>query len=656
MNAVPVIEDVKSNNHAFLALPFKTWTADEILDYFQTRVNVHYFAIADANEVEREKIDGILANRFEFNGETFQFGDQVDWLNNPSRDIEWSIMLHKFYFAVGLGLAYRDTGDARYVNKWLALTDAWIQEVPVDHLSADVTGRRVQNWIFAHYYFITECRSQAVTAEFYLRFLQAIHEQVDFLCRNLTPARNHRTLELYTIFLAAVVFPELQGARQWLEFSIQELLTNSLTDILPDGVHCELSTDYHHIVLRNFLAVKRLAVLNGIELPATFDRQVNKALTFSVYAHKPDGTIPSLSDGDTGSFVNLLQQGYEIYGDETYRYAATAGQSGSMPEHRCKAFNDGGYYVMRSGWGGHGQPYTDERYLIFDCGPVGAGNHGHLDLLSFEMAAYGKSLIVDPGRYTYDESGEINWRVLFRGTGYHNTVLVDGMNQCRYEFHKKKFKITGEHPRFELKAFTSGRHFDYLHGKATSREYPVSHERKIIFVGGEYWLVCDLLTANENHRYDVLFHLSTEAYRQANIVQENANVVVSSPNLLIAQMQDAATTVTIEEGFISPSYGVRHPAPVVKFSRNDSSYAFYTVIYPYKTVQPQLCLAEKVCFKNSVRCATATANSLEITIKADGKVWQDRIFFAHREGEYSVGGNLMTAPVQVERQHLILPI
>jgi hypothetical protein len=39
---------------------------------------------------------------------------------------------------------------------------------------------------------------------------------------------------------------------------------------------------------------------------------------------------------------------------------------------------------------------------------------------------------VDPGRYTYSEAGEVNWRVHFRGTAAHNTVCVDGRNQTRY--------------------------------------------------------------------------------------------------------------------------------------------------------------------------------------------------------------------------------
>ena len=586
MNAVQAIETIQGIQ--VLKAPYRFWRPDEVLNYFKARTGIHYFAIADESQVKREKIDAILQNRFDFNEECFWFEQDVDWLNNASTDIEWAIMLHKFYYAVGLGLAFSDTGNSRYVKKWMELTESWIENVPSGFLSSDVTGRRVQNWIFAHYYFVTLCRAEAITPEFYARFLESVHEQVEYLCGHLTPARNHRTLELYTIFLAAVVFPEFESAARWLRFSMDELVKNMQADFLADGVHCELSTDYHHIVLRNFLAVKKLAVLNKIPLSSSIDEGIKRALEFSLYVHKPDGTIPSLSDGDTGNFQGLLAQGYEFYGCEYLRYAAAQGNEGAPPPFRSKAFKDGGYYILRSGWGEREEPYEDERYLVFDCGVLGQGNHGHLDLLSFEMAAYGRSLIVDPGRYTYDESGEVNWRVLFRSTRYHNTVVVDNKDQTRYEFHKKKFKILGPAPDFELKAFVTQPGFDYLHGVAASHEYPVIHERKILFVAGEYWLVCDLLRAEEKHRYDLLFHLSAAAFRRVQLACESGCFVVSSPNLLMMQPAANSVTACIEDGYVSFRYGQKQPAPIINFSHEGADYCFYTLLYPYKHFKPDI--------------------------------------------------------------------
>ena len=60
------------------------------------------------------------------------------------------------------------------------------------------------------------------------------------------------------------------------------------------------------------------------------------------------------------------------------------------PRERNVSFPDGGYHVQRSGWD------PEARFLIFDCGPLGDGGHGHYDLLSFEAHAHGRPLVRRP--------------------------------------------------------------------------------------------------------------------------------------------------------------------------------------------------------------------------------------------------------------------
>ncbi len=606
-------------------------TAEQVLAYYLTRRGIDYFPVADEDETARKKIDDLLKNRFEFNRETYHLPDPIDWKANPSRDVEWLILLHKFYYAVGLGIAYHETQNPRYAEKWMALTASWIDNVPLDFLSSDVAGRRIQNWIFAHYYFVTLDRSALISPAFYLKFLESLYRQVNHLCEHLTPARNHRTLELYAIFLAAVVFPEMKGAEDWLAFSKDALLKNLQSDLLPDGVHCELSSDYHHLVLKNYLGIRKLASLNRIAMSEAFDLPIKKALTFSLYVHKPDGTIPSLSDGDVRSFLDLIAQGYQLYGLEEMLYAASKGASGRPPALRSKGFTAGGYYILRSGWGTGPEPYEDERYLVFDCGPLGEGNHGHLDLLSIEVAAYGRSLIVDPGRYTYDESGETNWRARFRGTAYHNTVMVDGKDQTAYCFDKKKFKIKGPAPDREMKRFICGRGFDYLHGIARSHEYEAVHERKIFFVCPEYWIVSDFLLAQEPHDYDLLFHLSDEAHEKVSVSIKSDTLLVNSPHLVVAQALDPETNLQVEEGYLSRSYGVKHPAPVLRFMRHGTNAAYHTVLYPYKDQAPEISVAGLSVTSGSGRDGSEEAFAFCITVTRNGERFCDYYFTARNE-------------------------
>ncbi|MFN7943963.1 MAG: alginate lyase family protein [Blastocatellia bacterium] len=610
--------------------PLDAYSPEQALAYFQRRDTVRYFPAVDETQTTRAKTDAVLAGRFDFNDEVHHLSLPSAWLSNPSTDLEWHILLHKFYYAVGLGAAFAETADERYARCWIELTDSWIENVPVDFLTSDVAGRRIQNWIYAHYYFVERGQSRSVTAGFYRKFLRSLHQQVTWLCEHLTPARNHRTLELTALFLAAVVFREMRGADEWLELARRELLSNMQADLLQDGVQCELSTDYHHLVLRNYLAVRQLAQLNRIPLPPQMDELIVKALQFAVWAHKPDGTIPSLSDGDTGSYLKLLEQGFELYGCPEMQYVGSKGRCGRAPAARSKGFSDSGYYILRSGWGNNGEAYEDERYFIFDCGPLGAGNHGHLDLLNFEMAAYGQSLIVDPGRYTYDESGDVNWRVLFRGTVAHNTVLVDQRNQTRYEPGKRKYKIAGPRPDYELREFTTRDNFDLLHGIARSHEYNVVHERKVFFQCPDYWIVTDLLRAAEPHRYDLLFHLSASAWGRTTFTSLPDCVLTEAPHLTLAQAAQSDTTVHHEAGFASPAYGVRQTAPVIRYSRRAADACFNTVLYPWRAEKPEIRVTNPVVTADGEPCAETEASALCVLIKTSDRQWRDYYFIAHQ--------------------------
>lgn len=601
--ACPEAQGERSAVHLQWLSPRSDWTQDQVAQYLRARANDHFFPVPDPEETRVERIDAVLENRFEFNGEPHILEAPIDWLCNPSVDVEWHISLHKFYYAVGLGMRYRTTGDPRYVDKWVSLLSSWMDQVPVGFIAADVTGRRVQNWIYAFHYFAPAIGSGPLSAAFLCRWLDSIREQVEFLCANLTPARNHRTLELYAIFLAGVAFPEFRDADRWRRFALGEIVKNVQTDLLPDGVQCELSTDYHHLVLKNYLCIRRLARLNAIDVPEVLDQRLIQALEFSLFVHKPDGVVPSLSDGDARSFLDLLQQGADLYGRADMRYVATRGRSGSPPGSCAQGFPVAGYYTLRSGWGQGRRAYEDEHYLVFDCGPLGAGNHGHLDCLSFELAAFGRSLVVDPGRYTYSEAGETNWRVRFRGSAYHNTVTVDGRNQTRYEpreireasRHARgslRHRISGPAPEATLRNFVSRPGFAMLHGTARSHEYDAVHDRRIMFVFEDYWVVSDFLSGDSAHRYDLWLHLTERAQDSVQCDRRRGTLVIDAPGLRIAHEDLGGIDVAVEPGKVSYRYGEALDAPILRLTQTGMRARFNTVLHPWRDQVPELIVRE----------------------------------------------------------------
>jgi len=542
----------------------------------------HIFPQLEQIYCNADYLAAVLENRFAISGETHTLGSPIDWLTNPSVDIEWHIVLHKFYFAPGLARAFVASGRIEFLDKFVELIDTWIDATPVGYIAADVTARRVQNWLYA--WQMLRKGGCVLPTEFERKFRASLCEQVDFVARNLAPARNHRTLELYCIFLAAVVLVDSPHAAEWLELATTELARNIHTDLLPDGVHCELSTDYHHIVLKNYLLFVRTARANRISVPDDIYGPIERALEFAMHVHRPDGNIPALSDSDSRNYRELLAWGADLLDRPDFEFVATGGEGGVAPDHCNRVFRDSGYAVLRSAWSE--RPFADARYLVFDAGPVGAGNHGHLDALSFEAFAFGRPLVVDPGRYTYDEGGAVDWRSRFRCTAAHNTVVVDGLEQARYERKGGRKKIRGPHPRITLSESCAA-HVPILSGSCRSANYAAIHTRHILFPDARFWWIADILEATSAHRYELGFQLADAAAAGVAVIEHAAGVEFRVPGLQLFVI-GRFDGYDIADSYISTEYGAKRRAPRVVVRRRAANAALLTLLWPYRETPASL--------------------------------------------------------------------
>jgi uncharacterized heparinase superfamily protein len=536
------------------------------------------FCVIDRAYRDRAVAERVSRGRFTHAGTTLELGLEPDWLGAPMpADEEWRIEWVKFYYGLDLAHAFAATRDERFRRTFERLAGSWIEQVDPGHDPSEVTARRITNWVYAWCRFDSTPGFAGFDDGLDAKLATSLEAQAAHVRRNLTPARNHRTLELYSLLVLALALPELDPGESMLELAVAGLEENLLADLRPDGVHCEASTHYHMVVLRSALGMLENARRFGLEPSADFVARLERACEFGLHAHRPDGEIAILSDGDAGTYLDLLELGGVLLGRPDFLYVATAGARGTPPAELCPSFPDGGYHVQRSGWGGGAREFEDELYLIFDCGPLGEGGHGHYDLLSVEVSGGGRPLLVDPGRFTYSEQPS-NLRRWFKGTAAHNTVSVDGRDQTPYRRGKPK----GPTGRGRLLERRSRDGIDLMRGEATSPCYDAVHERAIAFVAGEYWLIVDRLRAADRHSYDLRFHLSPDAEGAAEIVRGAERTVVRAPGLALVFPGDAEPRLL--DGWHAPAYGVKLEAPVVSIVAADvADHDFHTLLMPLAT-------------------------------------------------------------------------
>src|SRR5439155_444672 len=134
----------------------------------------------------------------------------------------------------------------------------------------------------------------------------------------------------------------------------------------------------------------------------------------------------------------------------------------------------------------------------------------------------------------------------FKGTVARSTVTVDGLDQVSYRPGRPK----GPLPRATLLGRFQSDTLDLSWGEAVSPCDDAVHQRRILFVAGEYWVIEDRLIGARPHRYDLRFHLTPDASSHA-VAYGGGHPAVWAPGL--ALVFGAPHKVALQQGRASPS-------------------------------------------------------------------------------------------------------
>lgn len=522
----------------------------------------------------------VLDNCFELVGERYTLPENFSWRANPSRDKEWQIAQHKFYFAVDLAHAYRATSDPAFVRKWVSLLESWLAEMGSGFITASdaqVEARRVESWLFSLLLLHGADCGPLIPPGFLERLLERIADETQYIAEHLKSQRNHRTFQLWSMFLVGLLLPELRQSPTFLRTGRELLIENLLADFLPDGTHVELSTHYHQLSLEVGLAFVDAAFRNGLPVAAELLRRLERAVEFSMWMQWPDGSIPLLNDSDDGDQTELLTRAARRFANAEFDWSATRGRVGVAPRELGRCFDSSGYFAFTNGWGFDPDSFRLRQHVLYDAATLGEGSHSHYDLFNFTYFCDGAPAIVDPGRYTYSpalDTDGVDWRQVFKSTAAHNTVTIDGRDQTHYisKLLPRRPGAPKHGPAVELRehAFWLGERTDWVLGTAHSAEYNPLHQRLFVFVEREYVLIVDRVFASDDGLHSAVqrFHLAADLLGRTYVETREADMVVRSPRVEIYAARVPCLSGAIEQGWVSTQYGVKVAAPVAAFSQS----------------------------------------------------------------------------------------
>lgn len=597
----------------------------------------------------RRAADKLCEGRFVFFGKPVQYRDGVSWCADPISGKPWPMKFHtrvdifggdtgcgdvkyvwelnRHQFLVTLGKAYCLTGDEKYAEHGLHLIEEWINSNPykvgINWTSGLEVAIRGLSWCWACAFFKA---SKALTKDRKKAVVLSLAQHGQWVAGHLSyffSPYNHLIGEATALFVMGSVLPWLRSSECWRKRGWEILVRELPRQFFADGGTVEQATGYHHFTvgfyLQAFLRRKKL----GVDIPSSLWQVFERCFEYSMYLTKPDGQMPMIGDGDEGKAFDLTQDnfwnvrpflaiGAVLFGRGDMKMIAGAlptdvlwlvgpdawdayqRLSDSPPKSTSKALRDSGYYIMRTGW--------DEQahYASMDCGIIAHGvhedelvsaAHGHADALSLEVSSHGKSIIIDPGFYTYN--GSVKWHRYFRETQGHNTVVADGHSQAEY-----RGRLKWSHgPAVQTHYWMSSNRYDYVEGEHRGyARFPgnIVHRRSLLFIKPDLWVVRDEVIGEGEHELDQLFHFApvhvTYDKKKKSVLAKHA----TGEGVMLLPLEYDSVKLKLStggkepgDGWIAVGYEQKVSAPLALFRRRAMlPVAFHTLIVPFHGTTP----------------------------------------------------------------------
>jgi hypothetical protein len=526
----------------------------------------------------------------------------IEWTTNLTTTPEWLYRLNRHGWWPVLGMAYKLTGNDLYPRTFQNQLLDWIRKCPPPSKISEKSSswrlmeaalRMRVSWIPSFAIFL---KSQHFSPEARMAMLRSIYDHARFLSLFKTKL-NHLLREINGLAIVSVYFPEFRDAKKWLDIALSRLEGEILVQINPDGSHVEISTGYQWLVLDELESIYDLLKVHGSSsLVETLGAILENMYQLLVYVIRPDGTFPEINDGFLRWHHHRMVSAARKFKRTDFLFVGSDGLQGTPPVQCSKAFDNAGWYVMRSGWN------PDARYLFFDAGPHG-GFHGHEDKLSIEVFAFGQSFIVDSGSYTYEK--EDPYRAYFVGSQGHNTLLVNGLSQMRRWIDEP---LSNQKKPENFATWISNDTFDYVsscyaggYGEF-SMEKPkkgsiitdVKHTRHILFVKPDYWIIVDEIKASRPYYYDLLFHappgvMVKDVGNKQIILRKSENgpglrIIPAEPDSIeVSWVAGAETPI---QGWYSVGHLKKAPSKAVSYRCGHNKSVFLlTVLFPFPAGQ-----------------------------------------------------------------------
>ena len=357
----------------------------------------------------RFDVDAILDDRV-----TLLYHEEaVDWAESWHADLDtplWRFNLHYCEYLLPLAKAFLDTGDICFLEKAKEIVSSWIsactQERAGNAWHPYTISLRIANWL-AFYGELREAIDE--DSVFANSMKESLALQYCHLARNLEKdiLANHYFENIKALLILACFFDDKDTLKRVLPILFEQVDEQ----ILPDGMHYELSPMYHKIILEDLMRIATVLKAYGC---------MTSDLMRSLRLQKMCDCLWSI-ERNVNRTPLVNDSGDNVAKSRDALLLCAKNHFAIEPEASFE-LDYAGYCILERVIAGKTVK------MLFDTGLMGPTyqlGHMHNDALSFECFIDGRPWIVNSGTFAY----QCNERLAYRCTGAHSTAIVENAEQ-----------------------------------------------------------------------------------------------------------------------------------------------------------------------------------------------------------------------------------
>lgn len=495
-------------------------------------------------------IENYEINGFKPRGDStpYKLNLPLNWLEDPFNDRNWMFQLHAWRM-LDAYLSRGDIQDLDYVSKIINDWTDFEKNNESKWLWYDMsTGLRALKICF----YLKKCYELGVDHKIEaLDYL--LHEHLKHLSNpdELNPG-NHGLFQLQGLKSLTYILDscsdsayDMSKMRDYANEQMKRLVASQLGQY---GVHTEDSPDYHfftHKKIKNIVASPWWSDLN---------KDILEVLEWGEYAKPwlvfPNYKCVSIGDSSTGAAQNKLES------LEKWPHTKYKDYIGARVD---------GYAIVRSL---ASTPLKESSFLFFQ-GSFYSQAHKHCDDLSFILQEKGVNLLIDSGKYGYQQD---KYRKYFLSTQAHNTIEVDGKSTMRIQEYAYGSAILGQPKCIDGIWIIKGK-VDHI-----ANDY--IHERIILYKPGIDLYVIDTITNKKSEmlrEVNQWWHFDTDAEVFINENEDKAIVSTTQNTVMEITSQSSSETINYHSykgyeskdqliGWVSKSYLKYEPTSTLKIT------------------------------------------------------------------------------------------